>query len=392
MGRHHTAAPGGLDRRQFLGWTAKRGIGLALVGGALPTLLAACGDEDRAGEAGGAAGGENTTATSAAEAAEQARAVVGDVINFSLTPDRWDGAFGFVTMKLHRGSVDGKDVWFVRTDASDRGFATTQKLVFVPKLAALAGVGLSGAVYLFDNGASGQAPVFSNEPGRDGYTPAWTVHRARWTGAPKTVASVREVQDAERAGALSVDKTNVVVNYSMIKWSTGSMPVDREKKAYLGKGQLLEEPDTAGGRVTLKLSECYPGNRYFVVDHSMAPMAEMTFTNFAPGLQDGPTKAGATGRTNVFMNGVEGPGPMGFQPSVFDFAAGDAAWSPYWDHFAYKWKERATPRLLRAQAELFRARDAGDLEEFPGSPDTKGTVFTVNCPVPVLAPNTFQPS
>jgi hypothetical protein len=37
-------------------------------------------------------------------------------------------------------------------------------------------------------------------------------------------------------------------------------------------------------------------------------------------------------------------------------------------------------------------RDAGDVEEFPGVPDTKGTVFTVNCPVPVLAPNTFEPA
>jgi hypothetical protein len=132
VGRPRTAAAGGLDRRQFLGWTAKRGIGPALAGGALPTLLAACSDDDRAVEA-GPSGGHDTTATSVAEATEKARAVVGDVIDFSLTPDGCDGAFGFVTMKLYRGSVDGKDVWFVRTDASDRGFATTEKLVFVPE-------------------------------------------------------------------------------------------------------------------------------------------------------------------------------------------------------------------------------------------------------------------
>ena len=57
---------------------------------------------------------------------------------------------------------------------------------------------------------------------------------------------------------------------------------------------------------------------------------------------------------------------MGFQPSVFDFSAGDPAWSPYWDHYAYKWKESATPKLLTNQSALFRARDAGDFEEFPG--------------------------
>lgn len=390
MQRSRSSHGSGLDRRQFLGWTAKRGVGLALVGGALPTLLAACGGDDDDPTL-GAESGSRLTTTSTEEAAEQARAVVGDVVDFSLTPDGWAGAFGFVTMKLHRGAVDGNDVWFVRTDASDNEFATTEKLVFVPKLATLTGAGLSGALYLFDNGASGQAPVFSSEPGRDGYTPAWTVHRARWTGDPRAVSSVAEVEEATRAGALSVEKSDVVVNYSMIKWSTGAMPVDTDKTSYLGKGQLLEEPDTVAGEVTFKLSECYPGNRYFVVDHSMAPMSEMTLTGFAPALQDGPTKAGATGRTNVFMSGVEGPGPMGFQPSVFDFAAGDAAWSPYWDHYAYKWADGATPKLITSQTELFRARDAGELEEFPGTPDTNGTVFTVNCPVPVLAPNTFTP-
>lgn len=387
--QHSTAARAAIDRRGFIRWAGSRGVTLGVAGIGLPALLAACGNDNGGPVATPGGGG---TSTSAAQAAEEARAVVGDVIDFSLTPDGWEGAFGFVTMKLHKGAFDGKDLYFVRTDASDRAFATAEKLVFVPKLATLTGAGLSGTVYLFDNGATGQAPVFSNEPGGDGYTPAWSVHRARWTGEPKAVKSVREVQDAERAGALSVDKTGTIVNYSMIKWSTGSLPVDTEKKAYLGKGQLLEEPDTTGGRVTFKLSECYPGNRYFVVDHSMAPMAEGTFTSFAPGLQVGPTKAGATGRTNVFMNGVKGTGPMGFQPSVFDFSAGDPAWSPYWDHYAYKWTDGATPKLLTNQAELFRGRDAGDIEEFPGVPDTKGTVFTVNCPVPVLAPNTFAPA
>ncbi len=391
MGTSGIPGRGGLDRRQFLGLTARRGVGLALIGGAVPTLLAACGRDDDPSLEGSGEGNGGTT-TSLAEAKEQARAVVGDVVDFSLTPDGWEGAFGFVTMKLHKGAFDGKDIHYVRTDASDGDFAKAEKLVFVPKLAGLSAAELSGAAYVFDNGASGQPTVFSSEPGRDDYTPAWTVHRVRWKGSPRLLASVADIDDAQRAGAVSVDRTNVVVNYGVVKWSNGSMAVDNEKKAYLGKGQLLEEADTGAGRVTFKLSQCYPNNRYFVLDHSMAPMAEMTFTNFSPRLHDGPTKAAATGRTNVFMNGVKGPGPMGFQPSVFDFAAGDAAWSPYWDHFAYSWKDSATPKLITTQAELFRARDAGQLEEFPGVPDTKGAVFTVNCPVPVLAPNDFTPA
>ena len=116
----------------------------------------------------------------------------------------------------------------------------------------------------------------------------------------------------------------------------------------------------------------------------------MNATVFAPGLHAKPTQAEATGRTNVFMNGFAGPGPMKFQPSVFDSDPGDPIWSPYWDHFTYAWEADATPRVLRTERQLHAARDAGELREFPGTPDTKGEVFTVNCPVPVTAPATFS--
>jgi len=92
------------------------------------------------------------------------------------------------------------------------------------------------------------------------------------------------------------------------------------------------------------------------------------------------------------MNGLDGPGPMGFQPFAFDFTAGEPAWSPYWDHWTYAWKDGVEPRLLTSQTAIHEARDAGDLDEFPGVPDINGQIFTVICPVPVLAPNTFEPA
>ena len=81
---------------------------------------------------------------------------------------------------------------------------------------------------------------------------------------------------------------------------------------------------------------------------------------------------------------------MGVQPSVFDSRAGSAQWSPYWDHMTYGWKKGKTARVLRTEQEVHSARDSGDLDEFPGTPDTNGDIFVVNCPVPVLAPNTFK--
>jgi hypothetical protein len=103
----------------------------------------------------------------------------------------------------------------------------------------------------------------------------------------------------------------------------------------------------------------------------------------------GASGAHGTGRVNVFMGGLEGSGPMGGQPSIFDSSAGDPSWSPYWDHMTYVWKEGAEPRVLANESEVHEARDEGELDEFPGTPDTGGEIFTVNCPVPVVAPNTF---
>ncbi len=362
-----------LVRREF----CRRGLGLALAGGALPALLAACGEEQAAQRRQSPAAPDRPPAGG--------RPIVGDVKDFALHSEEWAGAFGFVTLALHRAVFDGEDVYFIRTDTSDLPFARKERLVWAPKLGNLLGDALTGSLYVVDGGTARQAAVMSSEPGRRDYTPAWRVHRVRWRAAPETLSTVADVEAAERAGKISVERTDIVLNAPIVKWSSGELAVDTDLNAYLGSGQLVEPPDIEAMTVTFKLHECFPGARYIVTDHSIAPAAEMTHTAYAPRLQNGPRDAGATGRTNVFMNGLKGPGPMGFQPSVFDSDPGDPAWSPYWDHFAYAWRRGERPRVLRDERSVHAARDAGELKEIPGVPDTKGAVFTVNCPVPVVA-------
>lgn len=373
--------PERIGRRTFLAQASRRGLGVTAATLSLPALVAACGGGEE----------EQVLGKRVERRADEVEgtALVGDVLDFALTSDDWKGAFGFVTFRLQRAVFDGKDAFFIRTDASDEAFADRQKLVFVPKLAKLNRDGLAGAIYLFEDGAPDQAVVCSSQPGQDDWTPAWRVHRVKWKNQPKTLTSVADIETAKKKGHLAVEESDVVMNAAMVKWSTGELGVDSELTAYHG-GQLVEAPDTNAMTVTFKLHECFPGSRYIVTDHSIEPAADMTKTVFAPRLQDGPSRAGATGRTNVFMNGIEGPGPMGFQPSAFDFDAGDPKWSPYWDHFTYAWKKGAKPRLLTTESAVHKARDAGDLNEFPGMPETKGEIFTVNCPVPVLAPTTFS--
>jgi hypothetical protein len=366
-----------LDRREFFGWSWRGALRLGALG-AVPSLLAACARDQPAVTAPAGEGGAD---------AAQGEVIVGDVTEHALQSGEWEGAFGFVTFRLHHGVFDGQDVYFIRTDTSDQAFAQEEGLVWAPKIAGLAG-GLSGDAYLVD-GAPDQPVVLSAAPGRSDFTPAWRINRLSWNGSPSDLTSTAEVEDAEAAGDLTVERTQIVLNGAVVRWGSEEMAVDAERVEYLGGGQLLEPPDTQGMRVTFKLHECFPGVRYIVCDTSLEPMAEGMHVVHSPRLA-GSTDAGSTGRTNVFMNGLKGPGPMGFQPSVFDSQAGDAEWSPYWDHMTYAWADGQKPRVLTTEEDVHAARDAGELEEFPGTPDTMGEVFTVNCPVPVVAPNTFQ--
>jgi hypothetical protein len=364
-----------IRRRQLIG----RGAVALAAGGGLPAFLAACGDDEDGGSGAGAA----RTATTEGEP------IVGDVRDFALSSDEWEGAFGFVSMRLHRGLADGRECWFIRTDASDEEFARREGLVFAPKLQALAVSRDTNDIYLVEGGVEGQAALISVAPGDRGYTPAWRVNRVRWTAQPRRLTSVDDADHAKRAGDATIQPTQVVLNAPVVKAPGAQIGVDSKLRAYLEGGQLIEEPDTRGREVKFKLHECFPNARYIVCDHSIAPAAEMTRTLFSPGLQAGPRRAGGTGRTNVFMNGIKGPGPMEHQPSVFDSDPGDPQWSPYWDHFTYEWRNGRRPRVLRTERQVHAARDGGELKEHPGTPDTRGEVFTVNCPVPVTAPATF---
>lgn len=380
----HDRAPVRLDRRRFLAGASRSVVGLAFVGTA-GSVLAACTTDENAGVAVGPTGDPDPSDTPASDGP---RAVVGDVVDFALTSEDWEGAFGFVTIRLHAAAVDGADAWFIRTDASDEEYATQEQVVFVPRLRGLVDAGATGVAYFFD-GVDDQPVVLSSEPGQDDYTPAHEVQRVTWEAEPRVLRSAADVEAAADAGELAVEPTGIVINAPVVVWSSGRLPSDDELVEYLGPGQLIGEPDLDAGEVTFKLHECFPGSRYIVTDTSAPPMAEGMQIGGAPRLA-GSTGADATGRVNVFMGGVEGPGPMGGQPSVFDSRAGDPVWSPYWDHLTYAWSEDAEARVLPDEDEVHEARDAGELEEFVGTPDSGGQGFVVNCPVPVVAPNTFS--
>lgn len=324
------------------------------------------------------------------EAVEEPHAIVGDVLDFALSGD-WPGKFGFVKFRLHAGFHRGTRAYFIRTDASNKDFADANGLVFVPLLIAAQNLpGIASRIYLFDNGSAEQLPVLSTMPSQEDYSPIWQIHTV--TTDQKTVySSVEELQAAESAGEVTIAPESIYVNYPVVKWEGGELPVDEGKEGYLGGGQLLEPVDVEAMTVTFKLHECFPSSRYIVTDTSAAPMAPMMSIAASAPLQKLLEEESAPGTDKiwVFANGIEGSGVMGFQPAIFGNRAGDPVWSPLWNHFTLRWNEEISPRVLRSADEVRAALDTGDVAQFNGTPDTHPNGFVVNCPVPVLAPNQF---
>ena len=90
-----------LTRRRFMGLT-----GAGIIGGA---LIAACGDDDDSGQPAAPQARADTQASGngQTQGATEGTVVVGDVLDHGLSSDEWTGDFGFVTFRLHTGSVSG---------------------------------------------------------------------------------------------------------------------------------------------------------------------------------------------------------------------------------------------------------------------------------------------
>lgn len=86
---------------------------------------------------------------------------------------------------------------------------------------------------------------------------------------------------------------------------------------------------------------------------------------FVPSLVDVPDEALAN--LYLFMNGVEGPNPFGFQANVLDTVPGDEGYSPLWRVQAVTWTDEAAATELRSEEDILAAEEAGELtvEETP---------------------------
>ncbi|WP_420644461.1 twin-arginine translocation signal domain-containing protein [Candidatus Leptofilum sp.] len=363
-----------ISRRQFLSLAALGSAG---------TLLAACGGGQTAVPEPTAVV-PPTAAPSLTELGEGVEVMAKDVLDFALETNDWSGQFGWVKFRLNEGRHNGEPIYFIRTDSSDQTYATENGLVFVPLLNQ--GQSIAKPLYVFSN--EDLPPVLGSAPSDADYISLFHIIEVNITDPRAGTGSAADVETAVADGYVETTETGVYVNYPVVKWAGGELAVDDELTATLGNGQLVEPIDTAAMTVNFKLHQCYPGSRYILTDTSSAGMAPMMSVPASE-----PTQAlmesGGTDEIWVFANGIPGSGVMGFQPAIFDNKAGQAAWSPFWNHFTLSWVDESQARVLTSSAEIRELLASGELEQFNGVPDSHPNGFVVNCPAPILAPNTF---
>lgn len=375
-----------MSRRRFLLWSATAGSALAVAACAPAPVAAPAAAPTSAPEATAVPEAAAPAAAPAVDASE-VEVMAGDVLEYKLDPDGWEGPYGQVKFRIHEGLVNGESVYYIRTDASDPQVAADTGLVYVPLLNTAQLLDNVNVMYQFEDG---RPAVFKWIPGDEHYSSLFHCKPIMEIKDDSLeLTSVDAIEAAIEAGAVEIMDVPVYVNYPMVMWSGGGMSVDPELIDVLPGGQLFEPVDTANMTVTMKLHQCYPGSRYILTDTGAAPMAPMMNIPASSPTQQ-LKEVGGTDEIWVFGNGIAGPGVMGFQPAIFDNKAGQPAWSPFWDHYTVTWTDPTQATVLKTSAEVRELIEAGDLEEWAGTPDSHPNGFVVNCPAPILAPNTFE--
>ncbi len=129
---------------------------------------------------------------------------------------------------------EGEEVFFVHPEVSDQETAELltnmmgSPVLVVPELGEVPDEALAG-VYVFTNGVSGDGPlgfqpdVFDSAPGDENYSPLRRLYMVTWEdeSQARELKSMREVQEAQQEGLITIEKRDVVVNEPFLTWPGG---------------------------------------------------------------------------------------------------------------------------------------------------------------------------
>ncbi|MGI9010310.1 MAG: DUF7482 domain-containing protein [Nitrososphaeraceae archaeon] len=300
-----------------------------------------------------------------------------------------------IDIPLIKGYVNGKEMYVIATDASDKETAdaitniTGFKANVAPVLSKTPTDVLAQA-YAFKNGIKGdgsfgfQSPVLSAKPGDEGYSPLYQINKVEWVNqeSAQELKSIDEILTAEQNGQLKIEKTNVVINKPAVKWDGGEMMIKENK-------EVNDETPYGEGQVTKidleNMVATFVAHRgwgpdgstiyYIVTDATPEMPANMMGVVHAPSDEKLATTPAAVELTQ-FTNGINGTGPMGFQPGIGHAGPTDQNYSPMWRINFAEWNDPKQAKLLETLIDLNDAQEKGLLTITPAMEGK----HVVNCP------------
>lgn len=300
-----------------------------------------------------------------------------------------------IDIPLIKEYVNGKEMYVIVTDVSDKETAdlitnkTGFKANFAPVLSKTPTDVLAQA-YAFKNGIKGdglvgfQSSVLSAKPGDEGYSPLYQINNVEWVNQDNAqeLKSVDEILTAEQNGQLKIEKTNLVVNEPAVKWDGGQLMIKENKvvndETPYGEGQVTKI-DIENMVATFVAHRGWgpDGNTiYYIVTDAVPEMpANMMGIVHAPSDEKLATTPSAVDLTQ-FTNGINGTGPMGFQPGIGHAGPTDQNYSPMWRINFAEWNDPTQAKLLQT---LFDLKDAQTKGLLTIAPAMEGK-HVVNCP------------
>ena len=143
---------------------------------------------------------------------------------------------------------------------------------------------------------------------------------------------------------------------------------EQQQQQQEGKPGSILKLAKANVSIDIPLSKGYiDGNiAYFIATDASDKHAVSSITNntgfpvnYAPLLNN--TSESIRGQGYVFLNGVQGEAPGGFQLPVANAVPGDGDYSPIWQTNFVKWNDNATARELKSVEEIIDAQKNGEL-------------------------------
>ena len=277
-----------------------------------------------------------------------------------------------VTIPLHQGYYLGKAVYYIITDSSDSTLAdvitTNQdwKVNHAPLLANATKDAVS-KTYVFTNGVLGdgvygfQGEIFTSTPEHeDEYSALTSYVNVTWNdGALRIILdSENEMLIAEKLGKIVLSEQDFVLNMPQIVWPEGQMAVKTNKTitdetTFVG-GQIIDI-DLTNKTTTFIAHQGWNSNGkqiYFIVTDAtpIGPAKSMGILN----VQKNAALISNPAAIDMFhfMNGIQGPGPLGFQSGISSSFLGDANYSPMSRIYFIEWNDQNSISIVQTTKEI----------------------------------------